>query len=229
MTFVPGQPWFQDAVDLLDLRRQDRVLAIHTEPRQVRALATLVGKGGVLTVVQPDRNIAEAIAELGLPHVEIFAHQLCGTERFGAFDALLCAVTTRPTLPLGAYGELPRRNLRPGGRLAIDLPAPDMLPQLRQAATTLGWSENRLQCLCGPGDDELSDVLRNAGLRRVQSLLGSHLLHVESPHDLVDLVATAMGLSNSERDALGQQLVREAGSTGAVEILAHRTRLQALR
>ncbi len=229
MTFVPGQPWFQDAVDLLDLRRQDRVLAIHTDSRQVRALATLVGKNGALTVVQPDRAVAEEIAELGLPHVEIFAHQLTGTERFGAFDALLCAVTTRPDLPLGAYGELPRRNLRPGGRLAIDLPAPDMLPLLRAAALESGMAEARLLCLSGPGDDALSDVLRNAGLRRVQSLLGSHLLHLESPHELVDLVAGPLGLTDAERADLGAALVRSTGSTAAVEVLAHRTRLQALR
>src|SRR5690606_9313468 len=105
-----------------DLRQKDRVLAIHTDPRQVRALATLVGKGGALTVVQPDRTIAESLAELNLPHVEILANVLVGTERFGSFDALLCATTLCPDLPIGAYGELPRRNLRPGGRLAIDLP-----------------------------------------------------------------------------------------------------------
>ncbi len=229
MTLAAKQPWFQDAVDVLDLRRQDRVLVVHPDPKQARALSSVVGKAGALTIVQPDRAMAQAIAELDLPHVEIFAHVLNGDERFGSFDALLCAPLTDLALALGAYGELPRRNLRPGGRLAFDLPAPDMLPAASAAAKSLGWAPDRLRPLSGPADDALADVLRNAGLRRVQGLLGTHLLHLESPFELVDLVAEALHLDAAGRGELGDALVRQLGSTGAVETLVHRTRLQALR
>lgn len=229
MLFAPGQPWFADALELAQLRRQDRVLALFANTAQSGALAQLVGKDGTVTIVQPDLAIAEEVAALGLANVEVLGNRLVGTERFGTFDALLCAPLGNPHLPLGAYAELPRRNLRPGGRFAIDLPAPRMLPQVLQAASDLGWPATRLANLAGPADDVLADALRNAGLRRVRGLLGSHLIHVPSVPDFVDLWAPALGLSDAERQDLDDALRRIVGTAGAAEFLVHRTRLEGLR
>jgi hypothetical protein len=229
MLFAPGQPWFADALELAQLRRQDRVLALFADTQQTGALAQLVGKDGKVTIVQPDLAIAEEVAALGLGNVEVLGNRVVGTERFGSFDALVCAPLADPHLPLGAYAELPRRNLRPGGRLAIDLPAPRMLPQVQKAAGELGWPESRLANFAGPADDVLADALRNAGLRRVRGLLGSHLIHVPSAPDFVDLLAPALGLSAAERLELDDALRRQAGTAGAAEFLVHRTRLEGLR
>lgn len=229
MLFAPGQPWFADALELAQLRRQDRVLALFADTQQCGALAQLVGKDGKVTVVQPELAIAEEVAALDLANVEVLGNRLVGTERFGSFDALVCAPLADPRLPLGAYAELPRRNLRPGGRFAIDLPAPRMLPQVLQAAAELGWPDTRLAGLAGPADDALADALRNAGLRRVRCLLGSHLIHVPSAPDFVDLLAPALGLASSERRDLDDALRRQMGTSGAVEFLVHRTRLEGLR
>lgn len=224
-----GQPWFQAALQLLDLRRQDRVLLLHAEPHQVRAIGALVGHQGQVTVVQPSRNTAEAIAALALPQVEVFAHATHGDERFGTFDALLMAPPWQPDWPLGAYGELPRRNLRPGGRLVLDLPAPDTVPPLAAACRALGWPDAHLAPLRGCADDELTGVLRNAGLRHVQVLLAAHLLHLESPFDLTEEFCDRLHLGEQERTELGRALVSGFGSTQAVDVLVHRTRLQAQR
>jgi SAM-dependent methyltransferase len=226
---TPGQPWFHAALQLLDLRREDRVLAMHADPEQVRNLAGLIGKGGELTVLQPDRSLAEAIAALELPQVEVLAHATSGDERFGSFDAMLVAPRTQPDWMKGAYAELPRRNLRPGGRLVLDLPAPDMVPPLLAACRELGLHDAALAPLCGLRDDELADILRNAGLRRVQALLGSHLIHLESPFDLADAWGKTLQLTEAQVVELGQGLVRRLGSTDACDVLVHRTRVQALR
>ncbi len=229
MTQPDGQPWFHAALQLLDLRRQDRVLMLHAEPSQVRDATALVGGRGEVTVVQPDRATAEAIAAMALPQVEVLAHTTHGDEHFGSFDAVLVAPHWQLPWAKGAYAELPRRNLRPGGRLVFDLPAPDMLPNLSAACTDLGWPDERLALLRGLRDDELTDILRNAGLRRVQALLGTHLLNLDSPFALSEAFCDRLRLGEQERTELGRALVHRLGSTDAVDILVHRTRVQALR
>jgi len=229
MSRSDAQPWFDAALQLLDLRRQDRVLVLHGEPEQVRALAALVGTRGEITVVQPDRALAETIANFELSPVEVLAHDTRGDERFGSFDAMLIAPRWAPGWADGAYAELPLQNLRPGGRLVLDLPAPAMIPELAAACGELGWSDERLAPLRGLGDDRLAEILRTAGLRRVQALLGSHLLQLDSPFDLVDAFAGPLAGNDEQRSELGQALVRRLGTTGAVDVLVHRTRVQALR
>ena len=224
-----GQPWFHAAVQLLDLRPQDRVLALSCDPGQARDLAALVGRRGEITVVSEQGRAAEAIADAAPPQVEVLAHAIDGSEQFGTFDALLVAPPFGPLLPSGYYGGLARRNLRPGGRCVIDLPGVDMVPELSAAGQDLGWPQSRLAALRGIGDDELAEVLRNAGLRSVHGLLGAHLLHMGAPHELVDRFAAALRLDAEQRLDLARALVRRSGGTGPIDVLVHRTRLQALR
>ncbi len=222
------QPWLPAAIGLLDVRREDRVLACDVGTAAARELATLVGKDGEL-VVACEPEAARQLAALDLPQARVLAHQLLGDERFGSFDALLVATGTGPLLPLGAYGNLARSNLRPGGRLVLDLPGSVMVPDLAKAWLALGWSKERLRPLVGLADDALAESLRNAGLRNVHSVLGAHLLHVPTPGDLVAAFATVLGLDDTEALQLTHQLVREKGGTGPLDVLVHRTRVSALR
>ncbi|MBM4059813.1 MAG: hypothetical protein FJ265_01780 [Planctomycetes bacterium] len=222
-------PWFHAALELLDLRRQDRVLAFHAGPAAVRSLAALVGGAGVVTVVQPDPAAAGAVQALGLPMVEVAAMEARGDERFGTFDAMLVAPRWLPAWPLGAYAGLPRINLRPGGRLVVDVPAPDAVPQLTAACRDLGWPETRLQPLRGQRDDDLTGALRDAGLRHVRATLAAHLLHLDSPFDATDQLGAPLDVGEQERQELGRALVQRLGTTGGADVLVHRTRVQALR
>lgn len=223
------QPWFHAAVRLLDVRRQDRVLAVHVDLGQARDLAALVGSRGQLLLVLRDRDDGEQLAALGLPQVQVLVHALAGDERFGRFDALLVGPTTGPLLPLGAFADLARDNLRPGGRFVVDVPGADMVPELRTAANDLGWADERLAPLCGIADDHLVESLRNAGLRNVHGVLGAHLLRVASPAELVALFAPALGLDDDAAIDLAHALVRRNGGTGGMDALVHRTRVQGLR
>lgn len=229
MPLADLQPWFHAAVGLLDVRRQDRLLAFDLDPVQARDLAALVGARGGLVVILRDRDLAEQLAALDLPQVRVIAHRLAGDERFGTFDAALLAQATGPLLPMGAYADLARANLRPGGRLVVDVPGPEMVPDLGAAWTDLGWPRERWQPLQGLADDAFAASLRGAGLRNVHAVLGSHLLHLPTPGDLVEAFAAPLGLDERERLELTHALVRRRGSTGPLDVLVHRTRLQGLR
>jgi hypothetical protein len=228
MVLSDPEPWMSAAIALLDVRRQDRLLACDVPVERARGLAALVGKDGSLTVVC-DPASAEQLAALALPQVHVLAHRLTGDERFGTFDAVLVARTSGPLLPLGAYPELARRNLRPGGRLVLDLPGHGMVPDLATAWRDLGWDQDRLAPLRGVADDELADALRNAGLRNVHAVLGAHLMHASTPGDVVQAFAASLALDDDEQLQLTHGLVRVRGGTGPIDLLVHRTRVSALR
>lgn len=224
-----GRPWFHAAVQLLDLRAKDRVLALASTDHEAQALARLVGGRGAVTIVYADRHTAEAVADHVPAHVEVAVRLLDGDERFGSFDALLAAPTHGPLPRPIALGRLARHNLRPGGRCVVDVPAPEMLPELAGAALELGWPDGDLIHLRGIADDELAAAMQEAGLRGVHSLLATHLLHLGSPMDLVDLFAAALPVSPDQRIELAHAITRRRGSPAELDALVHRSRLQAQR
>jgi hypothetical protein len=134
-----------------------------------------------------------------------------------------------PLLPPGGYVDVLRANLRPGGRFVVDVPGPDMVPELRAAWQDAGWPRDRFAKLQGIPDDALVEALRNGGLREVHGVLGSHLLPALPAADLVDAFAAAIGLTEAERLPLTHGLMRRCGTTGPAELLVHRTRLHGLR
>jgi len=224
-----GRPWFHAAVQLLDLRAKDRVLALGVSAREAQALAHLVGTRGAVTVVRADRLAAEAMIEHLPGHVEVAVRRLDGSERFGTFDALLAAPPHGPLPAAADLGRIARHNLRPGGRCVVDLPAPEMLPELAGAALDLGWPASHLDRLRGVADDDLAAAMREAGLRGVHSLLASHLLHAGSPLELVDLFADALPVEPEQRVELAHAITRRRGRTTTVDAMAHRSRVQAQR
>jgi len=224
-------PWLPRALQVLDLRRKDRLLLVLPGEVQVaRAVAQLVGPQGEITVLEPRRRQAEAIAE-ALPAAEVLALQPSADDRIGSFDAVLAIPFATPPLPVAQWSGMVAANLRPGGRFVLDLPAPDPLPDVRSAALEgqLEFAERIVQGLCGPSAEELVGALHERGLRRVETLLGTHLVAVGSPFDLVDLVATAVRLDEDERTLLGEALARRLHSTAAIETLAHRSAVAGMR
>jgi hypothetical protein len=229
MPLTDPAPWMQAAIALLDVRRRDRLLACEVGAAYLRALAALVGKEGELVAVLADATDAQELVALELPQVRVLAHRLDGGERFGTFDAMLLAPSFGPLLPPGAWPDLARANLRPGGRLVLDLPGPTLVPDVAAAWRALGWPEERLQPLSGIADDALAATLRGAGMRNVHAVLGAHLLHAPAPADLVDAFSAPLGLDAHEQLELTHALVRAKGGTGPLDALVHRTRVTALR
>jgi len=224
-----AQPWFDSALERLEVRRGNRLLAINPTIAEVTALRSLVGNAGELTLVLLDHQIAEQLAEHQWERVTVLAHATTGGETFGTQDSLLIVPRTGPLLPVDAYAALARNNLRPGGRFLIDLPAEDMLPDLRTAWETLGWDEERLLPLRGNTDVELTEATRDAGLRSVSAALGSHLLHAGSAAELCAGFAEALNLNDDEITELGHAIVRKRQEDGPIETLVHRTQVAGQR
>lgn len=229
MPLAHDLPWFHAAVQLLDLRPHDRVLAVGCEEAQVQALATLVGKNGAVTAVADHRAAAHKLAATATDQVAVVAPSGIKNTRFGTFDALLVTAPGAPLFPLGRYVDLARANLRPGGRCVFDLPGEDMVPDLSAAASAAGWPAAKTAALRGIGDDALATALRSGGLRDVRGVLGAHLVSFRSPGDLVDRFAAALRLDVADANDLTQAAVRRAGGSGPFDALVHRTRVQALR
>lgn len=227
----PELPWFPRALEVLDLRRRDRLLlAMPGSVAAVRAAAQLVGADGAVTVLEPRLPIAEAIAA-ELPACQVLALEPVGRERHGSFDAVLAVPFAGPLPPVAAWAGVVGSNLRPGGRFTVDLPGPDVLPdvQAAAAAAALPFADRLAAVLNGPTIDELVAALADAGLRRVQSLLGTHLLQLASPFDLAHLVGGWVHLDENERLQLGEALARRLRKTADVETLVHRASVTGMR
>jgi len=229
MEVALAQPWFDSALGRLEVRRGNRLLAIDPSLAEVPALRSLVGNAGELTLVVFDRQIAEQLAEHQWEQVTVLAHTTTGDETFGTFDSMLIVPRTGPLLPMDCYPALARNNLRPGGRFLIDLPADDMLPDVRKAWEALGWDEERLQPLRGASDVELIQAANEAGLRSVHAALGSHLLHAESAAELVAAFAEPLSLGDEEVTELAHEIVRNRRADGPIDTLVHRTQVAGQR
>jgi SAM-dependent methyltransferase len=223
-------PWFPRALAALDLRPRDRVLfALPSTALAVRTVMQAIGKDGRIVVLEPQHRRAEAIAR-ELPEAEVIATSDFD-QRYGAFDAVLALPTHGPLpVPL-AFAQLLQNNLRPGGRFALDLPAPGMLPALitaARAATPMAAAQIEAT-FAGPDAADLLAAVQACGMRRVEPLLGAQLLSLSSPLELLDLAGAAVDLTQDERLSLGDALLRGLGTTGACEALAHRTALAGSR
>lgn len=228
MRGVDDLPWFHATLELLDLRRHERVLAIGCTAPQLRAVARLVGDGGELTAIEPDRTRAERLAREPIAGLAVVA-ATPGADRFGSFDALLACPLVAPPWPWAELPAAAHHNLRPGGRFAIDVPAPDMIPVVHAAWQRSGLPPLAPDPLRGIADDRLAHDLRATGLRRVDTVLGTHLLSLESPFDLVELLTPALRLDDTAAAELGRSLASELHSTGTCDVLVHRTRVHGIR
>lgn len=223
------QPWIANALELLDLRREDRVLVLGATPRPgIAAIQRAVGTAGTVLAVDARRGGARRLVEHA--GVDVVLAATTGRERFGVFDALFAAPLADSTRPLAAFGSLAVGNLRPGGRFVLDLPGEVLCEDLAQAWSEIGGEESALRPLFGPSGDEATRALREAGLRRVEVVLATHLLSFESPLALAWLGHDLLGAAgDSQRESYGLALVRRLRTNGAVEVAFKRTRVFGMR
>lgn len=225
------QPWIASSLELVDLRREDRVLVIGLDqPAHLAAVRRAVGGDGAVLLVEPRAAAARELAEHC--EVDVIVRRPSGDERFGTFDAVIGAAMTNPEWEVTVWGRLVTRNLRPGGRFVIDLPGEVLCEDLVTAWAAIGGDDGALGPLFGPAESELADSLRQSGLRRVEVVLGTHLVKMESPLALARLAWRLLAVGDApsaRREDLALALVQRLGTTGPIEIVFKRTRVHGIR
>ena len=222
-------PWFPEVLDLLDLRQKDRVLLITAQRTgYVNAVLQRIGNQGDAVVVEPSEESARELAEAS-SRVEVIAQVPTGEENFGTFDALLACPLGMPNWPLSLWTGVTLRNLRPGGRFAIDLPGEKLCEDLSVCWLEIGGAEEDLVRLRGPAEKDLATSLRQGGLRMVAAAMGTHVVRMDSPHTLASMGAALLGTDPDQQEELGIALTRRLRTTDSVEVVFHRTRVHGIR
>lgn len=231
MTDGSVPPWLPGALELVDVRRKDRLLLVRPHSAHVvRAVEQLVGSSGSLTVVTDGEEQAVALAERLEGSAARIGHQFFhGHESYGTFDVAIVCPTVMFSGSLRGLAACLRGNLRPGGRFVVDLPSENPPPFLAGAMQALRWDRARQQAFHGPSEEELATALREAGLRRVEPVLTANLLRVASPHDLAELWGAPLGFDARRSLAFGTALASQLRSLGDTEVLVHRTRIHGIR
>lgn len=227
-TGIP-QPWLADALELLDLRRNDRVLVFSAPTMaHVAAVRQSVGSGGRTLVIEPDRLAARQIDDATLADVEVLHQAPSSDESLGDFDAMLaCPLLTLGLTP-GFWCNLFINNLRPGGRFVLDLPGEEMNDHLAACLLESGSGSDALERLRGPSKSDLMSALGAAGLRDLSASVATHLVHLESPFALTNLVRDAADLNKEAVEDLGRRLVERLKTANDVDFVFHRIRVHGL-
>lgn len=198
----------------------------------VEAVRRTVGSGGRTLVVEPDRRVALEIAEATRGEIQVLNRLPADDDVLGSFDAMLAC----PLLTLGLtptfWSRLFSNNLRPGGRFVLDLPSEEMNDHLAACWLQSGGSSEALQGLRGPAIGELVEALEGAGLRELSVSAATHLVHLESPFTLANLMKDAAkdgtDLDDVMLEDLGRHLVARLETTVDVNCIFHRIRARGL-
>jgi SAM-dependent methyltransferase len=224
-------PWLPRALQALDVRRGERLLLCLPGSDEIAvAVRSTLGSGGSLTVIEPRRAAADAIAR-ALPDATVALADVQPGFRVGSFDAVLALPFAPPPRDAAVWAAFVAANLRPGGRFVLDLPAPIPMPDVLEAAR-----DARLPCAnflaehwTGPDADELAKCLRAQGLRRAETLLGTHLVLFASPFEITDVLVAELRLPADQAYELGSSIARRAHATADLELRALRSAVVGMR
>lgn len=224
------QPWLTNALEQLDLRKGDRCLMLGCPTSaHLVAVSQIVGREAGIVVVEPDVGLAERASKSPHEHLEVLAYKPEAGDRFGTIDAVLACPLTTMDWSLELWANLIPINLRPGGRFVLDLPAKTPCEPLHRAWQGLAGSPNALSLLCGPSEEEVALALRDSGLRKVETSVGTHLLHLESPYVLGQVVQELGMTAPAHIGDLDRRLIEILETTGPIDVVFHRTRVHGIR
>lgn len=224
------EPWFADVIGRAHLRHGGRVLQLTaTNPAQTRAILARIGPEGSVTVVEPDRYRAAVVDTIEHAGLTVLAYQPDGHETFGVHDAVIASPPVIANWPLNRWGDLALRNLRPGGRLVLDLPAERHCDIVAEAWREIGGPPDRFGAWNGPNEIGLAKLLRADGLREVEPHVSTHLVRFDNPLELAQRVGVLLGATEEVVAGLQLALARRLATNEAVELLFRRARVTAMR
>ncbi len=189
-------------------------------PAALEGVQQAIGGAGKLLVVEPRRTLALKVAERG--NVEVVSVAPSGTERFGAFDALVAAPMNVPRWSIDATLRLAGSNLRPGGRFVIDLPGHPMSEDLAEAYERADRDTAEIEPWIGPTREDFEASLARTGLRDTKVVEHHHVVRFESPLLLARLACEHAPAAQPYCDDLTLRLVERMRTTGAADYVIRR-------
>lgn len=227
---MSGEPWFTDAIPHLGLRPGSRVLMLTVgSAAQAESVLHRIGEEGSLTVVDPDPLRVEQVGRIDHPELTVMAYTPDGAESFGVHDVLVGVPASDPGWAPNRWAELCLNNLRPGGRLLLDLPGERHCSTIQEIWLENVGDEEPLQAWNGPDDRALARSLRGSGLRAIESYATTHLVRFETAREAAEQAVSMLGVDSKHGDDLHLGFAPLAGADGSLEVVFQRSRVVGMR
>lgn len=221
-------PWTLECADALALVAGGRVLVAGGATRALlRLLVQQLGSDGQVLVLEPHRRRAEALVREAGRGVQIAVREPGPDSQRGLFDGVLACPLQAGEDTAATLAALCVHALRPGGRLAVDLPGRPLSESLVRA-----W-----QRAARPGDpappegpvpDTVHAAFAGVGLRGVEVTAVSSLVRADA-ESLADLALEHFAWPEERRQDLALTLVEEFHTTRVVEVPFVLTRVRGMR
>lgn len=194
--FVPaiGRPVAEMLLSAADLRPGERVLDVGCGTGVVTRLAAeRVGPDGTVAGLDPDPGMLAVARAAAPPGSAVEWHQASAGSiplPDGSFDAVLCQMSLQFVPDRAVALSEMRRVLAGDGRLALNVPGPAS-PAFESLAEAMGRhvspeSDGFVRAVFALHDeDEISDLLRDAGFRDVEVVAETGELSLPAPKDFL--------------------------------------------
>lgn len=224
------EPWFPDALEAAGLSPGRRALLLTAfGPEQTRAVLARIGTEGTLTVIEPDRYRAASLQGVEHPGLAVLGYRPDGDENFGVHDCVLAVPPIIDDWPLNHWGSIARHNLRPGGRLVLDLPHLRHAEAIAECLTEAGAPPHRTSRWNGVDDRGLARLLRADGLRGIETRMVTHVVRFPTTREAAIRVGALLDLDEDRIAGLHLALTRRFRASEGIELVFQRTRAVAMR
>ncbi|MEY2715803.1 MAG: hypothetical protein RIT24_2146 [Planctomycetota bacterium] len=213
------------------MRKSERVLlCLSRSAATASAVRGLLSRAGHLTVVETRWSTSHEVGG----HLDQTACIVGDVEpgaQVGRFDVVIVNPLAPAPRDAWVWADFVAKNLRPGGRYCIDLPAPDPAPDALAAArdSNLPCADAIATRFQGPTVEDLVAALKRSGVRSAEAMLGTQLVRFESPYDIAELLGTELRLDADHATDLGEAIARRCKTSATVEIRMQRSMVVGMR
>ena len=171
-----GQPHLRPAWELLQrikLQRGERVLDFPCGHGEISCwIAGVVGEQGTVHAADISRAALEAtrqsLDQIGRQDAQVVQANPAAMDRLGSFDVVFCHAAGPVVEDLQRFLQGIRVNLRPGGRFALQIPAPGWCPDFVETVDDCLEHDSKgfyAHHFLEPSTQELTEALKTQGFR----------------------------------------------------------------
>ncbi len=219
-------PWLRPAWDILqtiELKRGERILLLPARTGELLARISSFHVEGSITGVEPNLYLLEQARELiasleveRTEKIELLHGPISSVPCPGAQDALLGHFLFPMVKEISRFAQSVKRNLRPGGRFAIQMPIEGFSPFLEEAfMESLGNTAilpNKPSLCMALKKATIEKGFKEAGFRRLEFVVKVYLQNFDTPSEAGDFLFSyggwpgMEGIDNDTRERLVHEI-----------------------